>query len=275
MSTIKRTKAKRKTNISLISITFLPTADNAAKMNKTTVSLLTITQKSRNKCLKNLLEFINNQTYQDIIEWVIVEGSKTQKEAEENKEYILNEIIIINKTRLPIKYIGFEEDSKLSDLRNRGNALCKGDIIVCMDDDDYYPPKRVETAVSKLNNSTKQIAGCSYAYMYDYNLDKLYKFKSFGRNHSTNNCLAYKKEYLLTHKHEAGVDRGEEMSFTNNFTEPMIQLDSEDCIVISSHGSNTFDKSALCMKENKQIREILNNNIIHPEIILKIKEALF
>jgi uncharacterized membrane protein len=87
--------------------------------------------------------------------------------------------------------------------------------------------------------------------------------------------LAYKKEYLLTHKHEAGLDRGEEMSFTNNFTEPMIQLDSEDCIVISSHGSNTFDKSALCMKENKQIREILNNNIIHPEIILKIKGALF
>ena len=240
-------------------------------MNKTTVSLLTITQRSRNKCLKNLLEFINKQTYQDIIEWVIVEGSKTQKEAEENKEYI----IIINKTRFPIKYIGFEEDSKLSDLRNRGNALCKGDIIVCMDDDDYYPPKRVETAVSKLNNSTKQIAGCSYAYMYDYNLDKLYKFKSFGRNHSTNNCLAYKKEYLLTHKHEAGVDRGEEMSFTNNFTEPMIQLDSEDCIVISSHGSNTFDKTALCMKENKQIREILNNNIIHPEIILKIKGSLF
>ena len=238
-------------------------------MNKTTVSLLTITQRSRNKCLKNLLEFINKQTYQHIIEWVIVEGSKTQKDAEENKKFIFNGI------QFPIKYIGFEEGSKLSDLRNRGNASCKGDIIVCMDDDDYYPPKRVETAVSKLNNSTKQIAGCSYAYMYDYNLDKLYKFKSFGRNHSTNNCLAYKKEYLLTHKHEAGLDRGEEMSFTNNFTEPMIQLDSEDCIVISSHGSNTFDKSALCMKENKQIREILNNNIIHPEIILKIKGSLF
>ena len=241
-------------------------------MNKTTVSLLTITQRARNKCLKNLLEFINNQTYQDIIEWVIVEGSKTKKDAEENKEFILNGI---NEIRFPIKYIGLEEGSKLSDLRNRGNASCKGDIIVCMDDDDYYPPKRVVTAVSKLNNSTKQIAGCSYAYMYDYNLDKLYKFKSFGRNHSTNNCLAYKKEYLLTHKHEAGLDRGEEMSFTNNFTEPMIQLDSEDCIVISSHGSNTFDKSALCMKENKQIREILNNNIISQEIILKIKGSLF
>ena len=239
-------------------------------MNITTVSLLTITQRSRNKCLKNLLDFILHQTYNGIVEWVIVEGSKTQKEAEENKEYI----IIINKTRFPIKYIGFEEDSKLSDLRNRGNALCKGDIIVCMDDDVYYPPKRVETAVSNLTHSTKQIAGCSYAYMYHYNMDKLYKFKSFGRNHSTNNCFAYKKEYLLTHKHEAGVDRGEEMSFTNNFTEPMIQLDSEDCIVISSHRSNTFDKTPLCIKENNQIREILNNNIISQEIILKIKNAL-
>jgi len=242
-------------------------------MNIITVSLLTITQRSRNKCLKNLLEFINNQTYKDIVEWIIVEGSKTEKDAEENKEFIINEIN--NETHFPIKYIGFEEGSKLSDLRNRGNDSCKGDIIVCMDDDDYYPPKRVETAVAKLNNSMKQIAGCSYAYMYHYNLEKLYKFKSFGKNHSTNNCFAYKKEYLLTHRHDAGLDLGEEMSFTNGFTEPMIQLDSEDCIVISSHRSNTFDKTPLCIKENNQIREILNNNIILPEIILKIKEALF
>jgi glycosyltransferase involved in cell wall biosynthesis len=252
-------------------------------MNITTVSLLTITQRSRNKCLKNLLDFILHQTYNGIIEWIIVEGSKTEKDAEANKEFIINEIIIneiiineiINKTRFPIKYIGYKEGSKLSDLRNRGNDSCKGDIIVCMDDDDYYPPKRVETAVTKLNNSTKQIAGCSYAYMYHYNLNKLYKFKSFGRNHSTNNCFAYKKEYLLTHRHDAGLDLGEETSFTNGFTEPMIQLDSEDCIVISSHRSNTFDKTPLCIKENNQIREILNNNIILPEIILKIKEALF
>ena len=245
-------------------------------MNKPTVSLLTITQRTRNKCLKNLLDFILSQTYHGIIEWIIVEGSKTEKEAEENKEFILNiNEININETYFPIKYIGFQEGSKLSDLRNRGNDACKGDIIVCMDDDDYYPPKRVETAVAKLTNSTKQIAGCSYAYMYHYNLDKLYKFKSFGSNHSTNNCFAYKKEYLLTHRHEAGLDLGEEMSFTNGFTEPMIQLDSEDCIVISSHSSNTFDKTPLCIKENDQIREILNNNIIPERIILKMKEALF
>ena len=237
----------------------------------TTVSLLTITQWARKNCLKNLVAFINEQTYTGIVEWVIVEGSKTEKEAEQNKEFILNEINV----RFHINYIPYAAGAKLSDLRNRGNAACKGDIIVCMDDDDYYPPKRVESAVLNLQHSTKQIAGCSYAYMYHYQLDKLYKFKSFGKNHSTNNCLAYKKEYLLTHTHLPGLDRGEEMSFTNGFTEPMLQLDSEDCIVISSHGANTFDKTPLCIKENEQIREmVVNNNIIPPEIILKIKAAL-
>jgi len=247
------------------------------------VSLLTITQWSRKKCLKNLLGFINEQTYKDIVEWVIVEGSQNETEAEKNKEFILsvNEMSVnemsVNEmsVNVPINYIPYEAGAKLSDLRNRGNKACKGDIIVCMDDDDYYPPKRVASAVISLQNSTKQIAGCSYAYMYHYQLDKLYKFKSFGRNHSTNNCLAYKKEYLLTHTHLPGLDRGEEMSFTNGFTEPMLQLDSEDCIVISSHGANTVDKTPLCIKENKQIREIVvNNNIIPPEIILKIKAAL-
>jgi len=237
----------------------------------TSVSLLTITQWARTKCLKNLVAFINEQTYTGIVEWVIVEGSPNEKEAEQNKKFILNEINI----NVPINYIPYAAGAKLSDLRNRGNAACKGDIIVCMDDDDYYPPKRVESAVVGLKNSTKQIAGCSYAYMYHYPLDKLYKFKSFGKNHSTNNCLAYKKEYLLTHRHLPGLDRGEEMSFTNGFTEPMLQLDSEDCIVISSHRANTFDKTPLCTTENERIREmVINNNIISSEIILKIKAAL-
>jgi hypothetical protein len=249
-------------------------------MNTTPVSLLTITQLARNKCLQNLFEFIQAQTYKNILEWVIVEGSKTEKAAEKNEEFIRKELItkeLITKMPFPIKYIAYTEGAKLSDLRNRGNAACDGAIIVCMDDDDYYPPKRVETAVAKLIHSNKQIAGCSYAYMYNYTLDKLYKFKSFGKNHSTNNCLAYKKEYLLTHKHAAGLDRGEEMSFTDNFTAPMIQLDSEDCIVISCHQTNTFDKTPLCVKTNPQLREILHNendNIISPAIILKIKASL-
>ena len=241
-----------------------------------TVSIVTITQKSRQKSILNLCEFINNQTYSNLLlEWVIVEGSNNKEDAEENKIFIKKELF--KKSNLPVTYMEYYKNGlKLSDLRNIGNEICKRDIIVCMDDDDYYPPTRVEDVVSRLTNSDKQIAGCSDVYLYNYNKDKLYKFKSFGENHSTNNCLAYKKEYLLNHEYAEGLECSEEMSFTNNFTEPMVQLDADKCIVVSGHMTNTFDKTPLCVKENKQIREILNeeNNIISRELILQIKEAV-
>lgn len=222
------------------------------------VSLLTITQLSRNNYIINLCDFIKSQTYKNIIEWVIVEGSALEEDAILNKDFIINKLNIIS--NIPIKYIGFQHDSKLSDLRNIGNSSCNGDIIVCLDDDDYYFPERVEDSVILLQNSSKQIAGCSNIYMYNYIQNKLYQFNSFGKNHSTNNCLAYKREYLLTHYHKPGLISGEEMSFTNNFTEPMIQLDPLKCIIVSSHYTNTVDKTMLCIKENKQIREITNKD---------------
>ena len=50
-----------------------------------------------------------------------------------------------------MKIIYIEYSGKaLSDLRNIGNNKCSGDIIVCMDDDDYYPVERVSHAVDAL-----------------------------------------------------------------------------------------------------------------------------
>ena len=86
--------------------------------------------------------------------------------------------------------------------------------------------------------------------------------------------IAFKKGDTVSLK----LSSGEEMSFTDNFSEPMIQLDANKCIVVSSHNSNTFDKSCLCVKENKQIDEIEDmreiEEIIPFEIKNKIKESL-
>jgi hypothetical protein len=110
----------------------------------------------------------------------------------------------------------------LGELRNRGNTTCTGDITVCMDDDDFYPIDRVEHAVERLEGSKAKIAGCSAVLIYDYFLDKLYKFKPFGPNHSTNNCMAWKKEYLKDNKHDSTKEMAEESSFTKAFTETMV-----------------------------------------------------
>ena len=204
------------------------------------VSIITITQYSRRECLRNLSMLIQAQIYPHIVEWVIVEGSKDKEDSIKNAQ-LIGEM----KSDIPIHFVDGYAGQPLSDLRNAGNAACKGDIIVCMDDDDYYPPTRVIHAVYCLKNSTALIAGCSKAYIYFYLTGQFFKFKSFGKGHSTNNCLAYKREYLRSHQHAVGLDKAEESSFTDDFNEPMEQLDPAKTIVISGHGTNTVDKSSI------------------------------
>jgi hypothetical protein len=205
------------------------------------VSIITVTQLKRNKTIELLANHINKQNYKNIIQWVIVEGSKTLEEANQNKLLIRG-----LKCNVPIDYIEFS-GKPLGSLRNTGNRACTGDITVCMDDDDYYPPERVNHVVKKLLKSKFLLAGCSAKYLYDYDLKKMYKFKQFGEYHSTNDCMAWKKEYLMNHSHDENANLAEETSFTNNFTEPMAQLDPIKTIVSSSHGNNTFNKKEICV----------------------------
>ena len=225
------------------------------------VSIITVTQLKRFNCLQVLRDLIKDQTYKNIVEWVVVEGSKTEQDANinaKNMEFFKENLGL----SLNFVYIKWEPNTKLGELRNRGNKACTGDITVCMDDDDYYFPDRVEYAVSKLSKSQAKIAGCSAVMIYDYFLEKLFKFHQFAPNHSTNNCMAWKKEYLLTNSHDSSKEMAEEASFTKNFTEPMVQLEAEHTIIVSSHDGNTFNKRELLVggthKLNPTLYEVPN-----------------
>jgi hypothetical protein len=232
---------------------------------KISVSIITINQLLRSSCLQNLYELIKLQIYKNIIEWVIVEGSPTKEAAIKNKICIDNLIAIHLKTNsiMKIVYIDYS-NKKLSDLRNLGNNKCIGEIIVCMDDDDYYPPERISSAVNTLENSSSLIAGCSDIYLYEYFMDKLYKFKGFHAHHGTNNTFVFKKEYLKNHCHQSGLDMSEEKSFTNDFTEKMVQLESKKCIIVSSHDFNTFNKREICVGGSYGINPSLYEVTDHP-----------
>ena len=110
------------------------------------VSIVTITQYSRFNCLKNLYNLIQLQDYINIKEWIIVEGSKNAKDAELNKMNI--NTLKDSLSSFKIKYIERIGELHLSDLRNIGNNSCICDIIVCMDDDDYYPPSKISSVVN-------------------------------------------------------------------------------------------------------------------------------
>ena len=218
------------------------------------------------------------------MEWVIVEGSRNPEDGLKNKmniqklidyHYTTNNDNNSVQRKFNIVYLNYS-GKKLSDLRNMGNGACKGDIIVCMDDDDYYPPERVQHAVESLENSPHLIAGCSDIYMYEYFLERLYKFKGFHSYHSTNNAMAFKREYLQKHRHAPGLDRAEEASFTNHFTVPMVQLNAKKCVIVSSHNYNTFSKREMCITSSLGRHPILDeekevSDFIPPNIFDRIR----
>jgi glycosyltransferase involved in cell wall biosynthesis len=234
-------------NMDMYDMDVIVTGTSAISMSSTTVSIITVSQYSRMECLRNLSDLIKLQLYENILEWVIVEGSPTKIDAFVSAQNV-EAIRLSAKFKFPIVYIPYADDEnvKLSDLRNTGNATCKGDIIVCMDDDDYYPPTRISHAVYKLNKSSALIAGCSKAHIYFFLTNHFFQFASLGQGHSTNNCMAYKRAYLKNHAHTPHLSRAEESSFTNDFSEPMVQLDPMKTIVISGHSTNTVDKTFIC-----------------------------
>jgi hypothetical protein len=205
-------------------------------MNNLNVSIVTVTQYHRFDSLKLLCTMVNYQDYDNILEWIIVEGTNKQIDGEKNRLNIQS-----LESKIPIKYVEWS-GLKLGGLRQLSNEKSSGDIIVCMDDDDFYPKTRVSHAVEKLKNSSLGIAGTCKILCYDFVLEKFVLYDNFNPKHSTNNVFAYKKSYLVNHKYNETRLHAEETDFLNNYTENMIQLDTYKSIILISHKTNTYNK---------------------------------
>ena len=145
-----------------------------------------------------------------------------------------------------IVYLAEDEKMNIGMKRNKLNAAAKGDIIVCMDDDDYYSPERVEHVVKKLMSNPKYlICGSSQIFMYYTDIQKIYQFGPYAPNHATNGTFAYKRKFLENHKYDETVTHAEETSFVNKYTEPMLQLDPFKVMLVMAHSENTFDKKKM------------------------------
>lgn len=148
-----------------------------------------------------------------------------------------------------IRYIRSEtKETKLSigAKRNRLRLEAKGELCVCMDDDDWYSSERVSHVVTKFIQHPKiQLAGASEMYFYFHRLGAIYRFEAIHPNHSTHGCLAWRRNYGRTHSYDETLGFGEEPSFLEEYKHPMIQLDSMKTILVFCHSLNTYDKYAM------------------------------
>jgi glycosyltransferase involved in cell wall biosynthesis len=238
------------------------------------ISLLTVTQSSRLPFFALCARHVANQTSKDIHEWIIVDGSKEFDDAFYD---ILKRICEQNKVRIPIVFVRDHLKKTVGGLRNLANKRAKGDVLVWIDDDDYYGPEYVQYVFDTLRTSNYLIAGCTQPYYYDLDWKCTFQYARGSSTLTTNNCMAYKREYLANHAYDENVPYGEEYSFLNGLQEPIAQLHPQMCKFIGlAHPWNTCSKSLIHLCAHYGLHETMDalpGIRVIPESIIRDYEA--
>jgi glycosyltransferase involved in cell wall biosynthesis len=216
-------------------------------MSRPFVSVLTPTY-NRSKFIPALVECYKSQTYpKDRMEWIVLDDG-TEK---------VGDIFTRLTKGIPnVRYIALDEKVNIGAKRNRLNKEAKGDIIVCMDDDDYYSPERISHAVTKLMSQPKiELAGSSELYMYYTDNGEIIKLGPYGPKHCTNGTMAYRSSYKNTHFYDENVTYAEEKSFLDEYIHPMVQLDPLKVMLVISHSANTFNKDSMRNQESPYVKK--------------------
>ncbi len=185
----------------------------------------------------------NHQDYpHDKMEWIIIDDGTDKIED-------------LVKDIPGVKYFKYDQKMTLGKKRNLMHEKSKGDILVYMDDDDYYPPERVSHSVNMLQTHPNALcAGSSEIYIYFKHIDKMYQFGPYGPNHATAGTFAFKRKLLENHKYNDTAALAEEKEFLNNYTVPFVQLEPKKTILVFSHRHNTFDKKKLLEQPDSNVQ---------------------
>jgi glycosyltransferase involved in cell wall biosynthesis len=106
---------------------------------------------NRRPFIHAMMQCFNHQTYpRDRMEWIIIDDGTDP----------IEDLVASHPC---VKYFRLEEKISLGKKRNMMHEKARGEIIVYMDDDDYYPPDRVSHAVATLLNHRKRKTGIKLA----------------------------------------------------------------------------------------------------------------
>jgi glycosyltransferase involved in cell wall biosynthesis len=213
------------------------------------VSVITPTY-NRRRFIPALIRCYLSQTYpKDRMEWIVLDDGSDKVEdifaAAVEKDQLQN-----------FRYLYEDEKKNIGAKRNRLNREAKGEIIVAMDDDDFYFPERVHAAVQGFKKNPKyELAGSSEIYMYYSDIKEIYKLGPYHPNHATNGTMAWRRSYASTHLYDEEVTHAEERSFLDNYRHPMLQLDPKKVMLVMSHTENTFDKKKMRDEPNPFVKK--------------------
>ena len=197
---------------------------------------------NRRPFINAMIKCFNNQDYpQDRMEWIIIDDGTDPIED-----------LVASHPR--VKYFKYDTKMTLGKKRNLLHEKSRGEILVYMDDDDYYPPQRVSHAVHMLVTHPDALcAGSSEIYIYFKHIGQMKKFGPYGPNHATAGTFAFKRKLIKNNRYNDDACLAEERAFLKDYTVPFVQLDPMKVILVFSHEHNTFDKRKLLVNANPAV----------------------
>ena len=226
---------------------------------------------NRRPFINAMIKCFNNQDYpQDRMEWIIIDDGTDPIED-----------LVASHPR--VKYFKYDTKMTLGKKRNLLHEKSRGEILVYMDDDDYYPPQRVSHAVHMLVTHPDALcAGSSEIYIYFKHIGQMKKFGPYGPNHATAGTFAFKRKLLKNNKYNDDACLAEERAFLKNYTVPFVQLDPMKVILVFSHEHNTFDKRKLLVNANpavvrdspKKVMDFIKDHTLRQFYMVELEKLL-
>jgi len=226
---------------------------------------------NRRPFINAMIMCFNNQDYpQDRMEWIIIDDGTDPIED-----------LVASHPR--VKYFKYDTKMTLGKKRNLLHEKSRGEILVYMDDDDYYPPQRVSHAVHMLVTHPDALcAGSSEIYIYFKHIGQMKKFGPYGPNHATAGTFAFKRKLLKHHRYNDDACLAEERAFLKDYTVPFVQLDPMKVILVFSHEHNTFDKRKLLVNANpdvvhdspKKVMDFIKDPVVRRFYMVELEKLL-
>jgi hypothetical protein len=226
---------------------------------------------NRRPFINAMISCFNHQDYpQDRMEWIIIDDGTDPVED-----------LIASHPR--VKYFKYDTKMTLGKKRNLLHEKSRGEILVYMDDDDYYPPQRVSHAVEMLVSHPEALcAGSSEIYIYFKHIGQMKRFGPYGPNHATAGTFAFKRKLLKNNRYNDDACLAEERAFLKDYTVPFVQLNPMKVILVFSHEHNTFDKRKLLINANpdivrdspKKVMDFIKDNELRRFYMVELEKLL-
>ena len=209
------------------------------------VSIITPTWNRKELFVLALNNFYNTDYPMNKLEWVIVDDGTEKVES-----------MIPDDNR--IKYLALDADVPLpiSHKRNIAVENATNEIIIHMDDDDFYYPKHVLSRVKALlSNKDAQCVGCTELGCYNVLNQKSFKI---GDNHSVlaEASMCYYKTFWTKRPFFERVKMGEAIHFLKGRESQVAQIPFTYVMIALTHKTNITNKL-------RSTDDSENSNVIH------------